>query len=86
MFFFVWFVFSGNGIEKRFSAPLDLEDWTAARLENCGECRETEKRTADRIGRMRLRPGLTVETEEGADVATWRVELEFETENDGVQN
>ena len=36
--------------------------------------------------KMRLRPGLIAETEEGADVATWRVELEFETENDGVQN
>ena len=34
---------------------------------------------------MRLRPGLTAETEEGADVATWRVEIEVETENDGVQ-
>ena len=35
---------------------------------------------------MRLRPGLTAETEEGADLATWRVEIEVETENDGVQN
>ena len=30
-----------------------------------------------------MRPGLAVETEEGADVATWRGKTGFETENDG---